>query len=421
MDWNGFHSNNAGISQAAICSPTRMRYPVYTHPHLNTGTNSMNIRLELGKTLPIVAICLGSASAASASDWLSENAQAKTPLTQNTNIADATQRTRRSITRDGVTTTTETLTTTSANQVSSDALVSVLNARRYELDKLIGDGMMRNELSASTAASLQEDLNHVTADWMAAQSTGRQMSMDQAVNLARELDSLNINVSKALRTTPLSPLTDGSTDTDNTRIVVDQFGNVIGLNSASPDIYIGTLDARRLQLENTISIGLASGSLSQSRASILRSELDRIAREQTVAKPARFTYVNALPLAMSLDYVGNQLKDDIRTITFSPLISGNRFVVSGGAVIMLDDVMVRRAELESRISHELAMRKISETQASSLREQLNKAGRLESEMRSKGGLTFKDSRILYEQFDKVGSGLDSYVAKDDRGPLGSRF
>jgi hypothetical protein len=380
----------------------------------------MKIRLKTTNMIPAAILCIGSISAANAADTLMGNAPHFT-TSQHTLVADSTERSTTSVTENGVTTTTRSVTTSSINPISSDALVSVLNARRYELDKMIGDGMMRHAISADTAVGLQSELNRVTADWMSARSTGQPMTMNQAVTIARELDALSSNVAAALGINPLTRLTVGDTTDGTTRIVIDQFGKVIGLNSASPDIYIGTLDARRLQLENTISIGLALGTLTQDQASDLRADLARVARAQSESRTTTFNYVNALPLAMSLDDVGNQLKTVVQTVSFDPLINGNRFVVSGGAVIMLDDVMVRRAGLERRISREFATGRISAVQANILRNQLSRIADLESQMRIKGGLTFKDGRILYEQFDKVGSGLDGYIAEGKRNPISSDY
>lgn len=380
----------------------------------------MNKRVKTAIMIPAALLCIGSLSAAKASDaFVGKAGQLGTALT--TLIADSTEQRTTSVSENGVTTTTRSVTTSSINPISSDALISVLNARRYELDKLIGDGMLHNAISADTAATLQAELNRVTADWMAARSTGQPLTMNQAVTIASELDALNSHVSASLAIAPLSRLTVGDTTNGTTQIVIDQFGKVIGLNSASPDIYIGTLDARRLQLENTISIGLASGTLTQDQASGLRADLERVARAQSENRNTTFTYVNALPLALSLDDVGNQLKTVVQTSTFEPLINGNRFVVSGGAVIMLDDIMVRRAGVQRRIEHQLAIGRISNEQANILREQLSRVADLESQMRNSGGITFKDGRTLYDEFDKIDSRMDHFIAEDRRHPLSSSY
>lgn len=363
----------------------------------------VNKNFKTAGIIPAAILCVTSVSVV----------HAASNATQPTLIAQSTERSTSSVTENGVTTTTRTV-TTSINPISSDALVSVLNARRYDLDKLIGDGLVSHAISADTAVGLQSELNQVTADWVSARSTGQAMTMHQAVAIARELDALSNHVAVALGIAPLSRLTASSSPEGTAQIAFDQFGHVIGLNSASPDIYFGTLNARRLQLENTISIGLAEGTLTQEQAADLRADLERVARAESENRSTTFTYVNALPLALSLDEVGDQLKTETHTITFDPLISGNRFVVSGGAVIMLDDVMVRRAGLESRIARGLARGRISAEQASSLRDQLSGVADRESQMRSSGGLTFRDSRTLYEQYDKVGLRLDSFIAESRR-------
>ena len=327
-------------------------------------------------------------------------------------LADSsvTTRSTRSTTDSNGTTTTTTTTSnnTGTGIISSGGLYSVLDNRRYELDRRINDALIRRTIDAQRAAQLQANLDQVRTELVLDPTTGV-ITQERALLIARQLDTLDSSVATALNVSAMSPLTVIDTTSGTPRIVTDQFGNVIGIREAKPDIYIKTLEGRRLELENQIAAGQASGSLSEIQARSMRAELDRVAKAQANGATT-FTYVNALPLAMSLDYVGNQLRTVVPTITYVPLIDGSRFVILGGQVIMLDDVMVRRAELESKISRGYATGKLSARQTETLRAELGRIGVMEEQMRAKGSLTFRDSRELYNRFDHVGSRLDGYHA-----------
>jgi hypothetical protein len=292
--------------------------------------------------------------------------------------------------------------------ISNSGLYSVLDNRRYELDRRIGDAMLRQAIDAQKAAQLQASLDQVRNELMLVPG-GSSLTDVQALKIAGELDTLDGSVATSLKIAALSPLTVVDTGSGAARIVADQFGNVIGVREAGPDIYIKTIDTRRLDLEKMLVSGLTSGAITADRAAELRAELDYVARTQSQGA-GDFTYINALPLAVSLDYVGNELRAIVPTITYVPLIDGTRFIIIGERVIMLDDIMVRRAELESKIARKLIHGKITASQASNLRAELGSIAVVEQQMRAKGSLTFRDSRELYNRFDKVGSRLDGYHA-----------
>jgi hypothetical protein len=305
------------------------------------------------------------------------------------------------------TTSVTTVTSTNAQPMSSGAMFSILDNRRYQLDKMIGDAKIRGTITESQDTELQAKSDHVRLLML---DRGAELNSQQAVKIARELDALDSDIASALKTTSLQPLTVVDTTSGNARIVSDQFGRVIAISEGGPDIYIKTLEGRRLDLEARLAAGQASGSIAAQQARDLRTELDRVARVQASQRSNEFTYVDALPLAMSLDYVGQEIVQVIPTYSYAPLINGSRFVIFDGRVVMLDDVMVRRGELESKIARMRATGRLSARQAATLRADLSKIAIVEKQMRAKGALTFKDSRELYKDFDRVGSRLDGYHA-----------
>lgn len=216
---------------------------------------------------------------------------------------------------------------------------------------------------------------------------------------------------------PANVLADSVEYTETRRTVTDGGGtstttttnttNVVPIGQITGDVYISTLEGRRLQLESAIAAGQASGTISEAQAREWRAQLDQIARQQAAGKDSTFTYVSAVPLAMSLDRLGSVVTSVVPSAVFTPLISSNRFVFVDGRIVMLDDVMVRRAELESRIAWDQARGKLSARKAANLRMQMTKIARVEEQMRSRNpALNVKQSRTLYRMFDRIGSMLD---------------
>lgn len=202
-----------------------------------------------------------------------------------------------------------------------------------------------------------------------------------------------------------STTVDGVTTTTETTTT-----KVVPGAEVTTDVFVTTLEGRRLQLEAAIAAGQAAGTITDAQAKAWRAELDAIARAQAEGKSS-LTYTAALPLAMSLDTLGDAIRVVSPKLVYVPMISGQRFIVEGGRVIMLDDIMVRRADLESKISRELALGHLTRSQARELRAELEQIADLEASMRAKNGaagFSVTDSRTLYKMFDKVGSRLDGY-------------
>lgn len=242
----------------------------------------------------------------------------------------------RTVSDGNVTRSTTTITSSNA-PVTSAALYSILDNRRYELDRKIGEAIANGTLTEAAASPMQGQSDHVRILML---DRGHVLTQDQGLKIATELDALDSAFANTLKVSVMTPLTLVDATSGTTRIVSDQFGNVISVSDVGPDIYIKTLEGRRVELENTIAAGQASGSISAAQGRNLRAELDRVAKLQAEEQAGDFSYVSALPLAMSLDYVGSQLITVAPTITYVPLINGSRFAIIGGRVIMLDDVMV---------------------------------------------------------------------------------
>jgi hypothetical protein len=119
-----------------------------------------------------------------------------------------------------------------------------------------------------------------------------------------------------------------------------------------------------------------------------------------------------LPVAYQYDLLRNQLVTVVKSpsITVAPLIDNGRLYLSTDKVVAFDDMMGRRAGLESKISYNLTMGKLSSSKAAELRARLDRIGSLEGGYRNSGGkMNDEEAKKLYDEFDRVGSALDHAI------------
>lgn len=302
----------------------------------------------------------------------------------------------------GGSTTTTITTSTSATPQSWPGL---LNSRRYEVEKLILQGVSNQTLTPDQAAELTAELNRIAAQIAAVTPVTSEMQM---ITMAHDLDLLADSVASKMRISALTPIT--VTTNGKMKMDVDSFGTIVQPNVGT-EVFFTTLGSRREQLESMIAAGIASGTLNAAQSAELRAELAHLANLEAIAKSGgAVELVNVLPIAMELDVLGNRIITYTHGTSYLPLIAGTRFVLIGNRVILLDDIMVRRAELEGRIAREQATGRLTPEESVKLRADLDLIARRESQFRTDGKFGYDESRMLYRDFDKVGSRLDSYVA-----------
>ena len=80
-----------------------------------------------------------------------------------------------------------------------------------------------------------------------------------------------------------------------------------------------------------------------------------------------------------------------------PIIAGSHMTISNGEIVELDDVSVRRSDLEARIAKDYLQGRLNSDQANRLRQEMNAIETLEATFRGQhpGDLTLKESRMFY--------------------------
>ena len=234
-----------------------------------------------------------------------------------------------------------------------------------------------------------------------------------------------IAIGSSLFVLPASAQVTTTTTTTTTDDVVSVNGQTVGHvvkeTTVTSDVYLNTIDTRRFELEKVIAEGMATGKLTQAQADNLRAELDYVTKRAQEIKKLGGTapYEQIAVLAVRLDVVGQRLSDLIGYKAV-PIVTNGRFVVLNGDVVQLDEIAMRRAELEGKISLALANSTLTNGQANTVREQLDSIANTEVQFRSSspsGEFTDKQARELFTDFDHVALNLESDISKNHGNPV----
>jgi hypothetical protein len=188
-------------------------------------------------------------------------------------------------------------------------------------------------------------------------------------------------------------------------------GSVVYFYTAPPAVLVTTIDMRRKELEKIITAARDRGEITPAKSAAMKIELQRIAHQtgsNTISYPA------ALMLAQDLDMIGVQYGTVVTTApAYVPIIAGSRFTISTGQTYQLDDLSMRRAGLEAKITKDLIQGRLSEIRAEELRAQLSNIGTEANLYTSSGNFDAKESRRLYDAFDHVASEIEKSAGKDN--------
>jgi hypothetical protein len=144
----------------------------------------------------------------------------------------------------------------------------------------------------------------------------------------------------------------------------------------------------------------------------MKAELKRIERE---TGSNTITYERAVAFARDLDFIGTRLGGVVveGVPVYQPIIAGSHFTVVNGQIYVLDDLSVRRVDLEARIIKDYLEGRLSDDRASKLRAELDAIGTTQAIYSASGELDPVSSRKFYKEMDKVASELERYAGKDN--------
>ncbi|HEY9759244.1 MAG TPA: DUF3659 domain-containing protein [Oculatellaceae cyanobacterium] len=363
----------------------------------------------------------------------------------------------KTISSDGTTITKTTTTSSMPTMAESIRYCNVLEARRDAIRTMINDGLASGKLSAGQAADLKLQLDAISQAEADAKLSDDLMTYDEALAIGVRLDDLNSRTSTILEMKPLWSMitidngvrrlvleppvgtTFTQTTTTTSPVYADRIvqttttttapgtmvttpagtavvtrtaaGNVVSVQTVDPALLITTIDVRRKDLDRMVRESIEKKVISRAQGDLILSDLVRI---QQQAVPG-ITYGRAVLLARDLDVITTQVATVVPAVP-QPLIAGSHLTISNGCIVELDDVSVRRSDLEARIAKDYLQGRLTANQSTELRERMNSIETMEATFRSQhpGDLTLKESRILYTNFDKVASTLDKWAGKENQ-------
>jgi hypothetical protein len=363
----------------------------------------------------------------------------------------------KTVSTDGTTVTRTTTTSAMPTMAESIRYCSVLETRRDAIRTMINDGLASGKLSSGQAADLKLQLDAISQTEANAKLSDSLMTYDEAIAIGARLDDLNSRTASILELKPLWSMitidngvkrlvldapagttTYTRTTTTTTPVYADKIiettttttpgtmvttsagtavvtttasGGVVSVQTVDPTLLITTIEVRRKDLDRMVRESIEKKVITRQQGDLILGDLVRI---QRLAVPG-ITYGRAVLLARDLDVITTQVATVIPAVP-QPLIAGSHLTISNGSIVELDDVSVRRSDLEARIAKDYLQGRLTNNQANDLRERMNSIETMEATFRSQhpGDLTLKESRILYSNFDKVASTLDKWAGKENQ-------
>lgn len=208
----------------------------------------------------------------------------------------------------------------------------------------------------------------------------------------------------------------GTTSTTTTTVapvpITGTTGGTVYFRTAKPEVLVMTITARRKDLDKMIDAAQAKGNITSKKAEAMKSELRRIAKE---TGSNTITYERAVAYARDLDFIGTSLGTVVveGVPVYQPIIAGSHFTVVNGQIYVLDDLSVRRVDLEARIIKDYLEGRLSDERASKLRNELDAIGATQAIYSASGELDPVSSRKFYKEMDSVASELEKYAGKDN--------
>jgi len=252
--------------------------------------------------------------------------------------------------------------------IFTETLGSILDNRRLELDRMIRAGYQSGALSKFQESDFRTSLDRIQTAENNSRASGGVLTYDEALDVARDLDSLTANVSSSSRLSPMSPLivvdASGATrfsvapsgyfSTTYTTAAVPNTTQTTVTNTLTPDgttvvkttetKYGGTsvivnsrdlvtsIESRRDAINNMMNDGLSNGKLAPNQVAELRTELDSITRDEMVYKSSdgMMTADEAVIIGARLDELNNRIATSMSIRPLSSIIvleGGSRRVV----------------------------------------------------------------------------------------------
>ncbi|HND05219.1 MAG TPA: S-layer homology domain-containing protein [Candidatus Obscuribacter sp.] len=241
------------------------------------------------------------------------------------------------------------------------ALLDV-EGRRVQLEKTVNEAVLSGRLSSVDSEAFKKELNRIK-DLEAGYRASGKLSIWQKTRLSLELDVISSNLERTMGTRKEVGLTD--------------------------------LAGKETELASRLSAALSSGRLTNLEVSGLSQELEAIKNKENLYKQAgALNNTQTLEIALDLDKLSSKLEAQLKART--------------GADV---NYSARRGELRTRLKDLLTAGRISQTEADTYNQELNRIESREASLTAGGNsLTVTDQLSLALDLERVNSALERYTA-----------
>ncbi len=205
---------------------------------------------------------------------------------------------------------------------------------------------------------------------------------------------------------------------------VDSSGRIVDVVVApATESLVTSIDARILDLQNTVNRAIERGEISAAQGSALKARLDEVITLEARLKNSDgiFTFNEAFQVANAL----NSMNDEIVTVAHLPALTplvGGRFVLNEGNLMLVNDYDYRRVTLERRIDDEYKAGRLSSKYVAELKKELNEIKSKQTRYMKNGELKPSRAKEISVRLDKVATRMDRNVASinNKRAKIGIR-
>lgn len=205
---------------------------------------------------------------------------------------------------------------------------------------------------------------------------------------------------------------------------VDSSGRIVDVVVApATESLVTSIDARILDLQNTVNRAIERGEISAAQGSALKARLDEVITLEARFKNSDgiFTFNEAFQVANAL----NSMNDEIVTVAHLPALTplvGGRFVLNEGNLMLVNDYDFRRVTLERRIDDEYKAGRLSSKYVAELKKELNEIKSKQTKYMKNGELKASKAKEISVRLDKVATRMDRNVASinNKRAKIGIR-
>ena len=193
---------------------------------------------------------------------------------------------------------------------------------------------------------------------------------------------------------------------------VDSNGRIVDVVVApATETLVTSIDARILDLQNTVNRAIERGEISAAEGSSLKAKLDDVINLEARYKNSDgvFTFNEAFAVANSLNAVNDEIVAIAHLPALTPLVGG-RFVMQDGNLMLVNDFDYRRVSLERRIDDEYKAGRLSSKYVAELKKELNEIKSKQTKYMKNGELKPSKAKEISVRLDKVATRMDKDVA-----------